>query len=178
MKIAVIGYSGSGKSTLARFLGKHYHIPVLHLDRIHWLPGWKERPLEKEKLLVNQFMDKYPSWVIDGNYHKLFYKHRMEEADKIIFMNFNRFSCFLRAASRYFRYRGKTRTCMGKGCTEKLDFAFAKWILYEGRTKKYVKRYQAVCRKYSKKTVIVKNQRELNRLIKSFSVPFLGNIQP
>ena len=49
MKIAIIGYSGCGKSTLARCLGKYYHIPVLFLDRVHWLPGkagWRVYPLD------------------------------------------------------------------------------------------------------------------------------------
>ena len=43
MKIAVIGYSGAGKSTLAKKLGKLFRCPVLHLDRIQFEPGWKER---------------------------------------------------------------------------------------------------------------------------------------
>jgi Adenylate kinase and related kinases len=43
MKIAIIGYSGSGKSTLAAKLGKFYHAEVLHLDSVHFLPGWVER---------------------------------------------------------------------------------------------------------------------------------------
>ena len=40
MRIAVIGYSGAGKSTLARALGARYGVPVLHMDRVHWAPGW------------------------------------------------------------------------------------------------------------------------------------------
>ena len=44
MKIAVLGYSGSGKSTLARKLGELYGVPVLHLDAVQFLPGWRERP--------------------------------------------------------------------------------------------------------------------------------------
>lgn len=47
MRIAVIGYSGSGKSTLAARLGAAYGVPVLHLDSVHWLPGWVERPREE-----------------------------------------------------------------------------------------------------------------------------------
>ena len=43
MRIAIIGYSGAGKSTLARALGERYACPVLHLDALHFLPGWKER---------------------------------------------------------------------------------------------------------------------------------------
>ena len=42
MRIAIIGYSGAGKSTLARALGERYACPVLHLDALHFLPGWSE----------------------------------------------------------------------------------------------------------------------------------------
>ena len=28
------------KSTLAQTLGATYHAPVLHLDTVHFLPGW------------------------------------------------------------------------------------------------------------------------------------------
>ena len=47
MKIAILGTSGSGKSTLAQTLGAAYHAPVLHLDTVHFLPGWVERPLDE-----------------------------------------------------------------------------------------------------------------------------------
>ena len=70
MKIVVNGYSGSGKSTLARRLGKLYQIPVLHLDTVHWLPGWEEKAEEQERSEVRAFMDRNASWVIDGNYRK------------------------------------------------------------------------------------------------------------
>ena len=70
MKIAVNGYSGSGKSTLARRLGELYQIPVLHLDTVHWLPGWEEKAEEQERSEVRAFMDRNASWVIDGNYRK------------------------------------------------------------------------------------------------------------
>lgn len=43
MKIAVIGYTGSGKSVLAAKLGKIIGCPVLHLDKLQFEAGWKER---------------------------------------------------------------------------------------------------------------------------------------
>ena len=70
MKIAVNGYSGSGKSTLASSLGELYQIPVLHLDTVHWLPGWEEKGEGQERSEVRAFMDRNASWVIDGNYRK------------------------------------------------------------------------------------------------------------
>lgn len=54
MKIMVIGYSGSGKSTLSQYLGKKYGIPVLHLDRMFWLPGWKALPREEMREMVTR----------------------------------------------------------------------------------------------------------------------------
>ena len=55
MKIAILGTSGSGKSTLAQTLGATYHAPVLHLDTVHFLPGWVERPLDEENAIVRRF---------------------------------------------------------------------------------------------------------------------------
>ena len=54
MKIAILGTSGSGKSTLAQTLGAAYHAPVLHLDTVHFLPGWVERPLDEENAIVRR----------------------------------------------------------------------------------------------------------------------------
>lgn len=162
MKIVIIGYSGSGKSTLAKILGRAYNTEVLHLDSVHWLPGWKKRNDEDKSQITDDFLNSHSSWVIDGNYSNLFYDRRMEEADMIIFLNFNRFSCLLRAFRRYFKYRGSTRDDIGKGCPEKMDFEFIRWILHDGRSKRAKARYAGVIRKYSQKTVIIRNQRELD----------------
>jgi adenylate kinase family enzyme len=55
MKIAIIGYSGSGKSTLTRKLAEHYKVEALHLDSVHFLPGWIEREnADKVIILKNQ----------------------------------------------------------------------------------------------------------------------------
>ena len=39
---------------------------------------------------------------------------------------------------------------------EKFDFAFVKWILLDGRSQKYVERYNAVVKNYSDKTIVLK----------------------
>ena len=57
MKIAILGTSGSGKSTLAKRLGERYGLPVLHMDTVHFLPGWVERPFAEEEAIVRQFLD-------------------------------------------------------------------------------------------------------------------------
>ena len=167
MKIAVLGYSGSGKSTLAAQLGQLYGIPVLHLDRVHFLPNWVEREAAEKRRIVADFMHGNENWVIDGNYTKLFYNERTEQADMIIILLFGRFACLQRVIKRYRRYKGKTRPDMGDGCSEKLDGEFIRWVLRDGRTKSKKARFRIVCGKYPNKTVVLKNQRQLDEFIRS-----------
>lgn len=170
MKIAIIGYSGSGKSTLARELGAQYQIPVLHMDSVHWLPGWQERPREEEIALVESFLNENPGWVIDGNYSKLIYERRLEEADQIILMQLSRFQCFLRCYRRSRIYKGKTREDMGAGCTEKFDPEFMKWILWKGRRKKNRQDFRRIARQYQDKTIRLTKQREIDEFVKKVQV--------
>ena len=94
MKISIFGYSGSGKSTLAKALSKAYAIPVLHLDSVHFLPDWEERSVEEMSAIVKDFLDKNSSWVIDGTYKRNCFERRMAESDLLVFLDFNRFTCF------------------------------------------------------------------------------------
>ncbi|BBF43621.1 DNA topology modulation protein flar-related protein [Lachnospiraceae bacterium KM106-2] len=165
MKIAIVGYSGSGKSTLAKFLGDFYGIPILYLDQVQFLPGWQERPTEEGKEIVSKFMES-PSWVIDGNYNSFYQKERLEQADQIIFMNFNRVNCLFRALRRYHRNRNKTRESMTNGCIEKMDAPFIWWILREGRTKRRRNHYKDIIRLYPDKSIVIKNQHQLEAYIK------------
>lgn len=119
MKIAILGTSGSGKSTLAQTLGATYHAPVLHLDTVHFLPGWVERPLDEENAIVRRFLDTHESWIIDGNYTKTCYDRRLEEADQIIVLCFGRFTCLSRVLKRWWKNRGKVRSSSAPGCEEK-----------------------------------------------------------
>ena len=83
MKIAILGLSGSGKSTLAKQLGSFYHAPVLHLDAVHFLPGWVERVPGEEEQLVTSFLDTHSSWVMDGNYTKTCYARRQTRSSSL-----------------------------------------------------------------------------------------------
>ena len=166
MKIAIIGHSGSGKSTLARKLAEAYNLPVLHFDRVQFRPNWEIRPQPSKEIMTKTFLDIHPSWVIDGNYSKLSYTRRMEEADVIVVMLFNRWRCLWRVTKRYLTYKNKTRPDMAQGCKEKLDWEFVKWILRDGRSKSARERYAWVLSRYPNKIIVVRNQRQLNRVEK------------
>ena len=179
MKVAVIGYSGAGKSTLAEKLGEVYQADVLHFDAVHFLPGWQIRSAEEKQRITKDFLDSHESWVIDGNYSKLFYERRMEEADIIILLLLNRWSCLLRVVRRYLKFKNQTRPDMAEGCDEKLDWEFIRWVLHDQRTRAARARYDQVCAQYGDKVIVVKNQRQLDdcekRLVKARNFPAGNN---
>jgi len=167
VKIEIMGYSGSGKSTLCRKLSEKYNIPALHLDTVQFLPNWEVRSDEEKHNIVTTFLDNNPDgWAIDGNYTKLSYDRRVEEADVIIQMLFSRINCLWRCARRYHTYKGKSRPDMTEGCAEKMDWEFVKWILWEGRSKQARDRYKRIQTQYSEKVVVLKNQRQLDTYMK------------
>ena len=162
MKICVIGYSGSGKSTLARKLSEQYGIEALHMDTVQFLPGWEVREAKDKERIVGEFLDTHDSWVIDGNYKKLSFFRRTEEADRIILLLFGRFSCLLRVIRRYRKFRNRTRPDMAEGCNEKLDAEFIKWVLWKGRTKKTRELFESVVKMYPGKSTVIRNQKQLD----------------
>ena len=166
MRIAIIGYSGSGKSTLARKLAAEYDLPVLHFDRVQFRPNWEIRPQKSKEVMTKAFLDLHDSWVVDGNYSKLYFERRMAEPDVIILLLFGRLSCLNRVHRRYRKYKDSTRTDMADGCKEKLDWEFVKWVLRDGRSKEVRERYNGVIARYPEKTIVIKNQRQLNRVQK------------
>eukprot|EP01064_Diplonema_japonicum_P007184 TRINITY_DN14888_c0_g1_i1.p3 TRINITY_DN14888_c0_g1~~TRINITY_DN14888_c0_g1_i1.p3 ORF type:complete len:116 (+),score=11.75 TRINITY_DN14888_c0_g1_i1:240-587(+) len=92
MKITILGHSGCGKSTLARQLAGHHGIPFLHLDSVQFTAGWEYRDRDEANQLVADFL-KNDSWVIEGNYMTFHMCARLEQADVVLFLDFNRFLC-------------------------------------------------------------------------------------
>ncbi|WP_302640759.1 DNA topology modulation protein [uncultured Clostridium sp.] len=166
MKIAIIGYSGSGKSTLAKKLSEIYNCPLLYLDTIQFEANWKIRDIDEGRLIVGEFL-KNDSWIIDGNYREFLQEKRLQDADKIIFMNFPRRICFPQAFKRYLHYKNKTRESMADGCNEKFDLEFIKWLLFEGRKKSIKNHYNEICKCYKDKITIFRNNKDVENFLAS-----------
>ena len=167
MKIAILGYAGSGKSTLARELGELYGVPVLHLDRVMFLPNWRERPKDEQLAIVRDFMDSNDAWVIDGNYSDLLQERRLAEADEVILLLFGRFESLWRVVKRYLKYRGQSRPDMAEGCSEKLDAEFVRWVLWEGRSRKKRAGFERKRKLCGDKCAVLKNQRQIDRWLEN-----------
>lgn len=104
-------------------------------------------------------MEENDSWIIDGNYYKIA-KERFEQADKIIFLNYNRFFCLKSVIKRYKENIGKTRSDMAMGCDEKLDFEFLYWVFIKGRNKNRRDRFKNIVKKHNN-SMVFKNRKQL-----------------
>lgn len=164
MKIAIIGYSGSGKSTLAERLAGEIGVAPFYLDRVYFMRGWTEREPEEARAIVRAELKK-TDWVIDGNYLHLLRDERLRDADEIIFLNYPRFLCLVRAFRRYVKFRNQTRASAADGCIEKMDMEFIWWILHKGRTREVRRGYQSVILRYPDKTAVLRSDREMERYL-------------
>ena len=66
-RVVIIGSPGAGKSTLARKLDSILNINVIHLDRVFWEPGWKEKPRETRIDILQKIVQE-KQWIIEGTY--------------------------------------------------------------------------------------------------------------
>ena len=122
----IIGQPGSGKSTLARKLGAITHLPVFHIDHIHWKPGWVERD-RTEKTALCREIEKLPQWVFEGG-HSATWLERLARADTLIWLDFGLLRRVGRVVRRTLVQYGETRPDLPEGCPEKFDGEFYRYI--------------------------------------------------
>ncbi len=125
-RILIVGCCGAGKTTIALQLGDILGIPVHHLDRLWWLPGWQEDSPANFDRKLSEILNE-PQWIIDGNYKRTLSK-RLEYADTVIWMRGSRWRCLWRILKRRLQYHKKSRNDIGPGCPERLDWDFLKYV--------------------------------------------------
>lgn len=122
----IIGQPGSGKSTLARVIGSKTGLPVVHIDQIHWMPGWVERD-KPEKIRLAMIEQEKDAWVFEGGLGAT-KEHRLSRCDTLINLDFPLWLRAWRIVKRTLRHFGKTRPDLPDGCPEQISFEFYKWI--------------------------------------------------
>lgn len=118
-RILVIGNSGSGKSTFSKYLGENLNIPVTHLDKVFWKPGWETLNREEFDSIIKEIILR-DSWIIDGNYTRTL-GHRASRAELIYFFDYPVNFCIYRIYKRIFRskFRIERRYDISEGCPER-----------------------------------------------------------
>lgn len=133
-RVLIAGCGGAGKSTLALALGELTGLPVTHLDRLWWTPGWVSRSREEFDALLEAELKK-PAWIIEGNYSRTF-PRRLQYADFCVFLDIDRDECLRSVRERVRRFRGRSRPDMPEGCPERTDREFEAWIRdFHGKTR-------------------------------------------
>jgi len=98
--IAILGQAGAGKSWLARELAKALDVPVIHLDRLYWKPGWVPMPEPEWEALQRREIGR-ASWIADGLQEgRAMPELWLEAADTIVFLDASPLSCIWRVTRR------------------------------------------------------------------------------
>ena len=164
-RVIIIGCGGAGKSTLAQKLGQKTGLPVVHLDKLFWKPGWVEMPREEFDARIRAEMEK-ERWIMDGNFNRTL-PERLARCDTVIYLDFSRMACLLGVLKRVITTYGKVRPDMGEGCPERIDFDFLKWVWNFNKNKRETY-YRLLNETTHAEIIILKNRRSVKR--------FLGNM--
>lgn len=117
-RVMIVGQPGSGKSTLARNLGQRTGLPVVHIDTIHWQPGWVERSRDEKTHLCRE-VESLDRWIFEGG-HSATWNHRMARADLLIWIDRSATLRFWRVLLRTLLHRGQRRPDLPDNCPELL----------------------------------------------------------
>ena len=166
-RIVIIGCGGAGKSTLARQLGEKLGIPVVHLDKLFWRPGWEQVSREEFDKLHRAQLAK-DRWIMDGNFDRTM-EERIARCDTVIYLDFGRLACLLGVLKRVLTTYGKVRPDMGEGCPERVDLDFLKWV-WDFNKNKREKNYRLLEEAKHAKTIVLKDRRAVKRFVKEVSI--------
>lgn len=127
-RIMVVGCPGSGKSTVAIRIAQKLDLPVVHLDKIHYAPGWQERTKAEKKRLATR-VEQADRWVIDGNLSAA-YPHRLSRADCCVWLDIPLRIRLWRVLKQ--RLSG-ARLGLPRGSPDQLSLEFIKYVLRSDR---------------------------------------------
>ena len=97
-RLLVIGTSCSGKTTMASSRSVILSCRHVELDRLYWLPGWRNREVEEFRELTRREVSG-SCWVVDGNY-SFVRDITLSRATAVIWLNYSFPRVFWRALRR------------------------------------------------------------------------------
>ena len=162
-RVLIIGCGGSGKSTLARAMGERTGLPVIHMDKLFWKPGWVSMEKDEFDALIRERM-KEEEWILDGNYRRTL-PERIACCDTVIYLDLPRIVCLMGAVKRILRSYGTVRSDMAEGCPERIDAEFFGWVWNYNKVNR-ANNYALLKNAPLAKVIILKNRREVSRFLR------------
>ena len=159
----IIGCGGAGKSTLARQLGEKLNLPVVHLDKLFWKPGWEQISREEFDKLHRETLTQ-EKWILDGNFDRTM-PERIKRCDTVIYLDFSRVACLMGVAKRILTTYGTVRPDMGEGCPERIDWEFLQWV-WNFNDNKREKTYRLLNETEGIEKIVLKNRRAVKHFLK------------
>jgi adenylate kinase family enzyme len=130
-RVLIVGGPGAGKSTAAKALSEVTGLPVIHLDRHYWQPGWTPSTGDAWRTTVKTLADE-PRWIMEGNYSGSL-PYRLTLADTLIHLDFPTGLCFWRVLRRTALGWGRSRDDAGPECPQRFDREFLSYALHYRR---------------------------------------------
>lgn len=121
-KVVVLGVSASGKSTFARELAEKTQLPLVHIDKIMWKPGWQYVGDEETIRLIKEASAK-ERWLIEGYIEKGAQRDLFTRADTLLYLDYPAWLPAFRYLKRWVKHRKDPRPEL-PGCPEKFSLEF------------------------------------------------------
>lgn len=162
-RILVVGCSGSGKTTFSVKLGAISGLPVVHLDKFFWKPGWVQATREEFNAALQAELEK-PAWILDGNY-KGSLPRRLEYCDTVVYLDYPRRVCLWGIVTRAVKFYGQIRPDMGEGCPERFDWSFLKYTW--NFEKEHGQATKELVKKSGKPVIWLRSRREAEKFLEA-----------
>lgn len=164
MKIFITGNSGCGKSFIANKLSKEHNIKICSLDNLVWKNNLKRSYEERENLL-NDFLLKNNSWVIEGMSHNNWMHEVYKQADHIFILKTSNFLAKTRIIKRFI----KKKLGIEKGHKETLKSLKNLFKIRKEYQENIMPEIIENLKVYNDKTNEVKNYKQIKKIITDFN---------
>lgn len=166
-RILVLGSPGAGKTTITDLLSTKLELPVLHIDNIYWKDAWIKYSNKEISDSILLFLQN-KKWIIDGNYQNFYLNRRINDAELIIFLDFNSIISIYRVIKRHIKYISSPNN--KSFASNKINLKFILSIIFNQRKRN--KEIRNIIFPYSYKVLIIKNSHMLNKYLYKIGVNY------